>query len=139
MMPAFQIKGILADFRSSVTSLKQRPCKTSYKATRLNTIQKWTPFNQYASKETYNTVPTNKQTVAQVTQPIVNRVSVASHGMNEKFLFMRKENHLNSCFNVRKAKLKEMTKENQKIYQRINSQKSLYSSTDLNKSYESTC
>jgi len=51
---------------------------------------------------------------------------------------MRKENHLNTCFNIRKTKLKDITKENKKIYQRINSQKSLYSSVDLNKSYEST-
>jgi hypothetical protein len=52
-------------------------------------------------------------------------------------LFLRKESHLNSCFNQRKNKLKEITHENKRIYVKINSQKSLYSSRQLNKSYES--
>jgi hypothetical protein len=44
---------------------------------------------------------------------------------------------LNSYFNVRKNKLKQITHENKRIYVKINSQKSLYSSRELNKSYES--
>jgi hypothetical protein len=36
--------------------------------------------------------------------------SHATYGMNNHFLVMRKESHLNSCFNVRKTKLKEITK-----------------------------
>jgi multidrug efflux pump subunit AcrB len=65
-------------------------------------------------------------------------VASLTRGMNEQFLYMRKENHLNTCFNVRKNKLRELTKVNKQIYQRLNSQKSLYSSTDMNKSYQST-
>ena len=49
-------------------------------------------------------------------------------GMDEEFLYMRKENHLNTHFNERKNRLKEITKENKQIYKRLNSQKSLYSS-----------
>lgn len=58
-------------------------------------------------------------------------------GMNDHFLYQRKENHLNTCFNIRKNKLKEITKVNKNIYQKLNSQKSIYSSTDMNKSYQS--
>lgn len=57
--------------------------------------------------------------------------------MNDHFLFQRKENHLNTCFNIRKNKLQEITKVNKQIYKRLNSQKSLYSNEDLNKSYQS--
>jgi hypothetical protein len=49
---------------------------------------------------------------------------------------MRKENYLNTKFNIRKSKLKEISKENKQLYERIGSQKSLYSSSDLNKSFE---
>jgi hypothetical protein len=35
--------------------------------------------------------------------------------------------------------MKEINKENKKLHDRINSQKSLYSSSDLNKSFESNC
>lgn len=51
---------------------------------------------------------------------------------------MRKENHLNTQFNIRKNKLKEITKENKSIHKKINSQKSLYSSIDLRKSFDET-
>ena len=33
-------------------------------------------------------------------------------GINERFLYLRKENHLNTCYNLRKNKLKELTKAN---------------------------
>ena len=49
----------------------------------------------------------------------------------------RKENYLNSKFNQRKEKLRQLTKDNKKIYERINSQKSLYSQKSQTKSYES--
>lgn len=49
---------------------------------------------------------------------------------------MRKENHLNTHFNLRKTKLREITKQNKQLFHRINSQKSLYSSIELNKSFE---
>jgi hypothetical protein len=32
-----------------------------------------------------------------------------SKGMNDNFLFLRRENHLNTHFNIRKNKLKEIT------------------------------
>ena len=51
----------------------------------------------------------------------------------------RKESSLNTYFNQRKSKLKDITRENKKIYVRINSQKSLYSSRDLEQSYERSC
>lgn len=44
---------------------------------------------------------------------------------------------MNTYFNQRKNKLKQITHENKRIYVKINSQKSLYSSRQLNKSYES--
>ena len=50
---------------------------------------------------------------------------------------MRKESHLNTYFNKRKNKLKDIVQENKRIYVKINSQKSLYSSRQLNKSYDS--
>lgn len=59
-------------------------------------------------------------------------------GLTGEELEQRRESHLNTYFNARKNKLKEITKVNKKIYVRINSQKSLYSSRDLDKSYEST-
>ena len=58
-------------------------------------------------------------------------------GMNDGFLHTRKESYLNSQFNMRKNRLRVISKENNQIYNRINSQKSVYSSQDLNKSFES--
>ena len=52
-------------------------------------------------------------------------------------MVQRKESHLNTYFNIRKNKLKEITKENKQIYVRINSQKSLYSSRKLDNSSSS--
>lgn len=46
----------------------------------------------------------------------------------------RRESHLNSFFNQRKNRLKDITKENKRIYERINSQTSLYSSRRLESS-----
>ena len=57
--------------------------------------------------------------------------SVKRQGMSRQALSQRKESHLNTYFNIRKNKLKEITKENKQIYVRINSQKSLYSSRKL--------
>lgn len=58
-------------------------------------------------------------------------------GLSKEALSQRKESHLNTYFNLRKNKLKDITKENKKIYVRINSQKSLYSSRKLNGSQDS--
>lgn len=69
----------------------------------------------------------------------VNKTYALVSNINDDFLFMRKENYLNTKFNIRKNKLKEITKENKQLHERINSQKSLYSSSDLNKSFESNC
>lgn len=57
-------------------------------------------------------------------------------GLSKVELSQRKENYLNTYFNIRKNKLKEITKENKKIYDRINSQQSLYSSRQLNGSID---
>lgn len=57
-------------------------------------------------------------------------------GMNDEFLHNRKESYLNSQFNMRQNRLKEISKENKQIHNRINSQKSVYSSQDLKQSYE---
>lgn len=54
--------------------------------------------------------------------------------LNDEILMRRKENHLNTQYNRRLNALKNITKENKKIYQRINSQKSLYSQDDMRKS-----
>lgn len=51
--------------------------------------------------------------------------------MTERQLYERKESNLNSYFNIRMSKLKDITKENKRIYERLNSQKSLYSSKNL--------
>ena len=52
-------------------------------------------------------------------------------------MHQRRESYLNSQFNRRKNTLKEITKTNRKIYERINSQKSLYSQKKMNKSTDS--
>lgn len=54
--------------------------------------------------------------------------------MNDELLHRRKENYLNTQYNKRITLLKEITKENKKIYERINLQKSLYSQDDMRKS-----
>ncbi len=59
----------------------------------------------------------------------VNKTYAPTGNINEDFLFMRKENYLNTKFLIRKNKLKEITKENKQIHDRIGSQKSLYSSS----------
>ena len=58
-------------------------------------------------------------------------------GKDEDINQDRKESYLSSCLNKRKSELVKITKENRKIYERINSQKSHYSSKKLNKSYQS--
>lgn len=54
--------------------------------------------------------------------------------MNDEILVKRRESMLNSRYNQRFNLLKSITKENQKIYQRISSQKSMYCQQDLRKS-----
>lgn len=54
--------------------------------------------------------------------------------MNDELLHQRKENIANMKFNRRMIILKQITKDNQKLFQRINSQKSLYSQENMNKS-----
>lgn len=46
----------------------------------------------------------------------------------------RKENYLNTQYNRRLNDLKKITKDNKKIHERINSQKSLYSQDEMRKS-----
>lgn len=89
-----------------------------------------------------NSNKTDKTIINVVKASGATRVGVANtnliKGMNDNFLFLRKENHLNTQFMIRKKKLKEITQANKVIYNRLNTQKSFYSNSDLNKSYEST-
>lgn len=116
----------------------------SHKSTKLTTIQRGTPMRTAHFRTISNNCKTDKteQTVPGArTAGVVAATGKAVHlvrGMNDNFLFLRKENHLNTHFNIRKNKLKEITKANKNIYQRLNTQKSFYSNSDLNKSYEST-
>jgi len=84
------------------------------------------------------TLMSNPQLSKSSTAQMRNRNSSGvAKGMNAHFLYLRKENHLNTYFNVRKNKLKEMTKANKKLYQKINNQKSMYSNSEMNRSYQS--
>lgn len=67
----------------------------------------------------------------------VNRDPHRKIHLNEQLMTQRRENYLNSHFNKRRNTLKQITRENKKIYQRINSQKSLYSQDKMNKSTDS--
>ena len=77
--------------------------------------------HQFSSVQKYlgsgSVVPSPLRTV----QPIHKPPSAFSHnrtksglskGINDHFLFLRKENHLNTCYNIRKNKLKQLTKAN---------------------------
>jgi hypothetical protein len=59
-------------------------------------------------------------------------------GLSEEELWGRRESLLGSRFKQRKDKLETITKDNRRIYVKINSQKSLYSSKEMNKSFESS-
>lgn len=102
------------------------------------------PYNKRQSMSFTASNQTAPTTAAQVnqTQPVlpcrrklsqpissINNTYTMVSNINDDFLFMRKENYLNTKFNIRKNKLKEITKENKQLYERINSQKSLYSSS----------
>jgi hypothetical protein len=52
----------------------------------------------------------------------VKPFNCARNGITMAFYESRKENLLNSLFNKRRSRLVKITKENRKIYQRINSQ-----------------
>lgn len=67
------------------------------------------------------------------------QLNTINNGKTADFYESRKESFLNSFYNIRKNHLVRITKENRKIYDRINSQKSLYSNKALNKSYDSIC
>lgn len=56
-------------------------------------------------------------------------------GLDSKTLLQRKESHLNTSYNQRKQRLVAITKDNRRIYERINSQKSLYCSKELDRSF----
>lgn len=63
-----------------------------------------------SSNKTEQTITnTNKKSaVSKIGVPTSN----LAKGMNDNFLFLRKENHLNTQFMMRKKKLKEITKTN---------------------------
>jgi hypothetical protein len=56
-------------------------------------------------------------------------------GLSRLELTQRKESHENTYYNLRKSRLVDITHENRRIYARINSQKSLYSSKEFDKSF----
>lgn len=133
------------------SALAQPPAesiRSSFKSTQFSSLQKntlskqqhplkcTTPFLNIEKKDKINF-----KTIEQGCKPpsAYSRVKKGKSfgGMNEHFMCLRKENHLNSAFNIRKNKLKEITKANRQIYIKLNSQKSVYSSIDLNKSYQS--
>lgn len=149
-MRAIGIKNILNEVRMSVASAHSRKSTHhSYKSTKLTTIQRATPsrppdprthFRTISSQPHPDTSISNAVRTSTVTKAPGTNSSQAglARGMNENFLFLRKENHLNTQFNLRKNKLKEITKANKQLYRRLNTQKSFYSKSDLSKSYEST-
>lgn len=63
-----------------------------------------------------------------------NTTTDIKNKMNDELLYKRKENIANVKFNRRMIILKQITKDNQKLFQRINSQKSLYSQENMGKS-----
>jgi hypothetical protein len=150
MMRAIGIKNILNEVRMSVASTHSRKStNNSHKSTKLTTIQRATPSRPPDCRLHFRTLTPNHPdplATAVRTSAVAGRpgagpgagVGVAGRGMNENFLFLRKENHLNTQFNLRKNKLKEITKANKQLYRRLNTQKSFYSNSDLSKSYEST-
>ena len=78
--------------------------------------------------------PSQKRTMHTINQEI--HAKSAQSQMNHQLLYTRKQSHLNTCFNIRKNKLKNISKANRQILQRINSQSSLYSSRKMNESYQ---
>ena len=79
----------------------------------------------------------SKRLPAANTSYSLKRDPVQKMQLNEQLITQRRENYLNSQFNRRRNTLKQMTKENKKIYERINSQKSLYSQDKMNRSTDS--
>lgn len=126
----------------------------SHKSTKLTTIVKATPSRppelprQQEGSFHFRTISSNSRPDPSLSNAVrtsaVTKLNTLppqpaiSRGMNNNLLFLRKENHLNTQFNLRKNKLKEITKANKKLYKRLNTQKSFYSNSDLSKSYEST-
>lgn len=149
-MRAIGIKNILNEVRLSVASTHSRKSTNhSHKSTKLTTIQRGTPSRPPDCRLHFRTISSNTKPDTSLSNAVktsaVTKIA-PSHppssglvrGMNDNFLFLRKENHLNTQFNLRKNKLKEITKANKQLYKRLNTQKSFYSNSDLNKSYEST-
>lgn len=106
MIQALKIKSILADARnrvkSNITRSQPHPNKTSVRV-KISSIEKITPFNFDSNQETLQTIPATKPTKRY--SKAKSGVSYQMSGMNANLLYMRKENHLNTYFNVRKSKL----------------------------------
>jgi hypothetical protein len=132
-MRAVGIKNLLHEVRLSVASTHSRKSTNpSHKSTKLTTLQRPTPSKAPDCTMHFRTIGQGRE--GESGGAAVRR----GGGMNENLLLMRRENHLNTQFNLRKNKLKEITKANKQLYRRLNTQKSFYSNSDLNKSYEST-
>ena len=141
-MEALRIANILKKARNSAASSKQSHSKpkasqtSSYKSTKLSTIQRQSTHTKSIDNNPFKTIHYDQK--PPIVQSKVQKGSAVTRGLDDRFLHLRKENHLNTYFNIRKNKLKETTIANKQLYKRLNSQKSLYSSTDMNKSYQST-
>jgi hypothetical protein len=114
------------------TSLGRDSMLSSHQSAKLRTLQKnLRPSSIVRQLQTLQPQPPLAKPPSAFSQ------AGGGRGLDDHFLFMRKENHLNTCFNIRKKRLKEMTRANKQIFHKISSQKSNYSSSDMNKSYQS--
>jgi hypothetical protein len=138
-MRAVGIKNLLHEVRLSVASTHSRKSTNpSHKSTKLTTLQRPTPSKAPDCTMHFRTIGQGREGESGAGAVRTATGGRRGGGMNENLLLMRRENHLNTQFNLRKNKLKEITKANKQLYRRLNTQKSFYSNSDLNKSYEST-
>lgn len=113
-MKAVGIKNILNEVRMSVApNASRKSTNHSYKSTKLTTMQR-IPLSKPQSRMHFRTISSSnktEQTVANTGKKstvtkVGNPTSNLAKGMNDNFLFLRKENHLNTQFMMRKRKLK---------------------------------
>ena len=115
--------------RPALTSYPRREkSQSQQKSHQISSVNRFAGSANLGSAPHFKTVEQNKRTT------VPHRMG---KGLNDHFLYLRKENHLNTCFNIRKNKLKEMTRANKQLFQKLTSQKSIYNSDDMNKSYQS--
>lgn len=133
-------KGIFLEVGRSLASSKPHVRKPtySYTSTKPSFLPQAAPSSAPPINHGEKSLASRRRSI-QTTSKVNRTAGVLAGGINDDIMQNRKENHLNTCFNVRQNKIREINKENKKLHDRINSQKSLYSSSDLNKSFESNC